>query len=788
MKPHLDISHRSTMGDGKVERFGFDEKSIGHLMSVLTDLYSDPELAVIREYSTNAWDSHRSAGITDPIEVELPTALRPIFVARDHGTGLSLDEVMNHLTKYGWSSKRESDNEVGMLGLGFKSALTYTSQFTVKATKNGMRATVLVTRDKDGCGAIQVVDTVATSDRNGVEVQVPVRSNVPQFNEKAHKFFSFWDPGTVLVNGHAPASFFDPSTRTGDDLVLDPDLIVTTRDNIDHDYIVMGNVAYPIDWGRVTPPLRNPTNYRISSGNRIVARVPIGTIDFTPSREALHLTERSIDVLESVADYVRSFLVICAQQNVDDAPNSIEAMERAHKWATDFPQAVRLLVHEGVSSRRRNYHQTPVPGTHLLTYKYTPVPMYLDFDSDRQNVKAVDADEFKKKKYYYTTPDSRVWRWACGHKHWIIDDASDFMEAIYNADRNGLSIPFRDAVHKNTFFVYGYTKNGVTGQAKLAIRDYLRARGVNPDKDGYGPNSSVVVFFMPARVGAPWISDDKFISWETLSGKKAPKRKPRELKMAWNIRNVNTTAFRILSKEDFDAIAAEADTLLYLTPSDYETEKAVNRYYESGLDWIDGDKKIFVARIRSAQVKMFHDEYPNAQPFVPWVEREARRLLQNVNRWSLFALNSNFGYNRPSAASMANFVDQSFAKREVEIDDPDLRRMIRCYQNGPGEYQMRFLQDILREPVVAKSICSRWNIDYDGGRGPNAVLRAAARYVDAIFSRYPLVKSLASEWGWRRIDDDLLDHLVRYVNQVHDPTKFTEMVRELKSPTRRNLP
>ena len=48
-------------------RMSLDTQSIQHLMAVLTDLYSDPVLAVIREYATNARDSHIEAGNPDPI-------------------------------------------------------------------------------------------------------------------------------------------------------------------------------------------------------------------------------------------------------------------------------------------------------------------------------------------------------------------------------------------------------------------------------------------------------------------------------------------------------------------------------------------------------------------------------------------------------------------------------------------------------------------------------------------------------------------------------------------------
>ena len=62
MKPHLDIRHTGNLGTDDRTAMTFDENAIAHLMSVLTDLYSDPTLAVVREYSTNARDAQIAAG------------------------------------------------------------------------------------------------------------------------------------------------------------------------------------------------------------------------------------------------------------------------------------------------------------------------------------------------------------------------------------------------------------------------------------------------------------------------------------------------------------------------------------------------------------------------------------------------------------------------------------------------------------------------------------------------------------------------------------------------------
>jgi hypothetical protein len=339
MRAHLDIRHEGTLGDDSRIRMQIDSESTAFLMSILTDLYSDPELAVIREYSTNAFDSHRAAGNTDPIEVELPSSLRPLFVVRDRGVGLSVSDIVENFSKYGWSSKRDTDAEVGMLGLGCKSGLTYTSQFTLIATKDGVRATVLVTREVDGAGAVQIIDTASTDDPNGVEIRIPVHY-VPEFNRKAVEFYSFWERGSVLVNGEQPAHLFDNE----DALLLDPDVALVPH-LLDEDYIVMGNVAYP-------------TGRKMVRGGRwsVVAWVPIGAVDFTPSREALQMTKRTKDALETVEEFVFSRMVAKAQEDIDASPDHWEALKRTHRW--------REVVY---SYRAWTYQGEPVP--------VMPIPM-----------------------------------------------------------------------------------------------------------------------------------------------------------------------------------------------------------------------------------------------------------------------------------------------------------------------------------------------------------------------------------------------------------------------------
>lgn len=299
--------------DGQKVAMTFDENSLSHIYSILIDMYSDTELAVIREYSTNALDSHVEAGQTRPIEVTLPSPLSPFFKVKDFGVGLSVDEVVNIYSKYGASTKRESNDFNGMLGIGGKSALTYTSQFNVTAIKEGVKIQISVSRSEDGAATMEIVDTVSTTEHNGVEITVPVKYG-SQFDYKAREFFSFWKKGTVLLNGE------DPSFIEGTEVCPN----VFSVPGLEEDYVVMGNVAYPVNNG-----LYAQNSYKDFG---VVAYVAIGDVNFAPSREALQYTPKTNATIERIRKDFNDGLIGSIQADINASADHAEAIVRHHKW------------------------------------------------------------------------------------------------------------------------------------------------------------------------------------------------------------------------------------------------------------------------------------------------------------------------------------------------------------------------------------------------------------------------------------------------------------------------
>ena len=114
------------------EKAYFTIKPNGKAFRTLIDgLYSNKVQVVIRELCANAPDSHIDAGQVKPFKVSIPTALDAVFRVRDFGTGLTHEQVMKLYTTIFESTKEETNEQTGQLGLGSKSPFAYTDSFQV---------------------------------------------------------------------------------------------------------------------------------------------------------------------------------------------------------------------------------------------------------------------------------------------------------------------------------------------------------------------------------------------------------------------------------------------------------------------------------------------------------------------------------------------------------------------------------------------------------------------------------------------------------------------------------
>jgi hypothetical protein len=278
-------------------------------------LYANKVRAVIRELSCNAIDSHVAAGnVNTPFDLHLPNSLEPWFSIRDYGTGLSGAQVTNIYTTYFESTKTESNEFIGALGLGSKSPFSYTDNFTVTAIKDGVKGVYTAFINEQGVPSIALMMDEKTTDPSGVEVKFAVeeRYDFDKFRQEARQVFKYFKQRPV-VSGASDFKFIDPDYK-------DKDIIPGVHSVADarSSYAVMGNIAYPIDIPQADKTLGNLRNLL---GCGLVLEFGIGELDFQASREGLSYIPQTIESVKRKLEELNAQLAIHLAVEADKITN-----------------------------------------------------------------------------------------------------------------------------------------------------------------------------------------------------------------------------------------------------------------------------------------------------------------------------------------------------------------------------------------------------------------------------------------------------------------------------------
>ena len=237
---HQGIADSQSLGHATEFKIRNSAKAFAILSS---GLYQNKIKAIIRELSCNAIDSHTAAGNTEPYLVHLPTSINPEFFIRDFGTGLSEEQVEGIYTTYFESSKSDSNDFIGALGLGSKSPFSYTNSFTVTAIKDGIQAVFNAFINADGVPSITLISKDATIEPNGVMIKFKaLPGDYYKFAEEAAQVYKTFEPSKrPKIVGNSNFQFQDNEYVLRD---LVPGVhVLKTRYYNRTSYAVMGNRA-----------------------------------------------------------------------------------------------------------------------------------------------------------------------------------------------------------------------------------------------------------------------------------------------------------------------------------------------------------------------------------------------------------------------------------------------------------------------------------------------------------------------------------------------------------------
>lgn len=279
---------RSGVNEGSSFKIAAGAKAFEILSS---NLYSNKIKAIVRELSCNALDAHKELGKENvPFLVHLPNHLDRTFRIRDFGPGISPQDIEEVYKTYFASTKTESNDYVGCLGLGSKTPFSYTDNFSVISYYGGKKYIYFAYKNESGEPETSLISDEETTEPTGLEVQLAVRDeDFGRFSSEAVSVYQWFD--------RAP-------TIEGQNIIIDNKPNKEMEGNgwfISNQrggpFALMGGVAYRIDVNNLQS-FMDPALIELAKTLSPVLEFPIGSLVPSPNRETLSYEKRTLRALE----------------------------------------------------------------------------------------------------------------------------------------------------------------------------------------------------------------------------------------------------------------------------------------------------------------------------------------------------------------------------------------------------------------------------------------------------------------------------------------------------------
>lgn len=323
----LHANHTNIERGGVQAESSFTIKTNALSFSILSSgLYTDPEMAIIRELSCNAYDAHVAAkNINTPFEIHLPNDLEPFLSIKDYGIGLSDEDIQGEMvpvmvedstgelipatddeglprynrtgglyTTYFDSTKTNSNDFIGALGLGSKSPFSYSDAFEVTSRHNGKKRTYAIFLNEDGIPTIAKMGDINTDEHSGLEVKITIKpEDFYKFKNKTATALMYF-PVKPKVTGVINFEFEQlPKYKIETDEWM---LSSAGRYSSSSLIAVQGNVAYRVNSQQVKDKVDYDL-YEFVNRSHIVMFFDIGELEVSANREEIRYDAKSVEAI-----------------------------------------------------------------------------------------------------------------------------------------------------------------------------------------------------------------------------------------------------------------------------------------------------------------------------------------------------------------------------------------------------------------------------------------------------------------------------------------------------------
>lgn len=282
-----------------------------------SNLYSNPLGSMIRELSTNAYDAHVMVGKADePFHLTLPSSLEPSFKIRDFGPGLSHNDIMNIYTTFFESTKTNSNDVVGCLGLGSKSPFGVSDSFTVTSFFQGEKTIYSAFLNEDRIPSIALFHKEPTDEPNGLEIEVAINADdFRVFNREVNGQLKYFKTKPIVFgNSNFEWNVEEEYLYSGSNWKM--------VKGGGSPRVVQGQIQYPINVRNMGKEFDDaPDVVRDLLAKSVLFEVNIGDVNIAPSREALSYDAKTNQNIIKAAEKILEELPVQIAEAIQSTPS-----------------------------------------------------------------------------------------------------------------------------------------------------------------------------------------------------------------------------------------------------------------------------------------------------------------------------------------------------------------------------------------------------------------------------------------------------------------------------------
>jgi hypothetical protein len=346
------------------------------IMEILRQkMYSNPIKSICQEIMSNARDAHIEVGKTDvPIKVSLPTKDNPTWVCQDFGPGISPSRIVDVYTKFGCSTKKSDNSQIGGFGLGSKVIFAYTDSCLITTICNveghhiKYQYTTIIGENR-GLKLIQLQDPVGTEESCGTTISINVaRNDMSSFSNYTYQVSAYWMVRPTIIHPDDSNQF----NKTGDYIYEEGDFKIAASNHpfCRNPVILVYKIPYTID-GNIFRNLLDPKEYDFFFRNPCLMEFGNGELSISSNRETLYFDDKTKDkIVKKIKLYFKKTV-----EGINTNINKFNSYKEAIQYWNNIPSEIRDLDAFKWRDIVINRHVT-LPERNEAFFKYVSIIVY----------------------------------------------------------------------------------------------------------------------------------------------------------------------------------------------------------------------------------------------------------------------------------------------------------------------------------------------------------------------------------------------------------------------------